>query len=225
MTNMRYGEVCLAVGQLVLQAGSLLPRDPFHLNRENPNANKRYQLAGQPTTLHLLPGSLLHLLVAGQVQDAPGNVILIIQTHKGDAGVFENMILVQSQGHQSKVVDVVSAPALNKSRQVSSSDSWSKIGFSPFSPCNQMFASTWMGGNLCQEDVKEVPGLVHVPRRLVLLDAITEHGAQLADYLYLGGWHFIKKKDFLSSPWRSSLVSPRRSDPTREERTAVQTST
>ena len=176
----------------MLQAGPLLPRDPLHLNRENPNANKRYQLAGQPTTLHLLPGSLLHLLVAGQVQDAPGNVIVIIHTHKGDAGVFENMILVQSQRHQSRVVDVVSAPALNKSRQVSS-DSWSKIGFSPFSPCNQMFASTWMGGNLCQEDVKEVSGLVHVPRRLVLLDAITEHGAQLTDYLHLGGWNFLRK--------------------------------
>ena len=181
----------------MLQAGSLLPGDPLHLNRENPNTNKRYQLGGQLTTPHLLPGSLLHLLVAGQVQDAPGNVIVIIHTHRGDAGTLKNMILVQSQGHQSRVVEVVSAPALNKSRQVSSSDSWSKIGFSPFSTCNQLFSSAWMGVHLCQEDVKEVSGLVCVPRRLVLLDAIAEHGAQLADYLHLGGWHFLRKKNFL----------------------------
>ena len=35
--------------------------------------------------------------------------------------------------HQSSVVEVVSAPALNKSRQVSSRDSWSNVRFSPFS--------------------------------------------------------------------------------------------
>ena len=190
----------------MLQAGSLLPSDPFHLNRENPNTNKRYQLGGQLTTPHLLPGSFLHLLVAGQVQHAPGNVIVIVHTHRGDAGTLKNMILVQSQGHQSRVVEVVSAPALNKSRQVSSSDSWSKIGFSPFSTCNQLFSSAWMGVHLCQEDVKEVSGLVCVPRRLVLFDALTEHGAQLADYLHLGGWHFIRKKLFFLHPgvqaWR-----------------------
>ena len=175
----------------MLQAGSLLPRDPLHLNRKNPNTNKRYQLAGQLTTPHLLPGILLHLLVTGQVQHAPGNVIVIIQTHRGDAGTLKNMILVQSQGHQSRVVEVVSAPALNKSRHVSSSDSWSKIGFSPFSTCNQLFSSAWTDVHLCQEDVKEVSGLVCVPRRLVLFDAITEHGAQLAYYLPLGFFFYI----------------------------------
>ena len=39
----------------------------------------------------------------------------------------------RSTMHQSSVVEVVSAPALNKSRQVSSRDSWSNVRFSPFS--------------------------------------------------------------------------------------------
>ena len=82
----------------MLQAGSLFTGDPLHLNRENPNTNKRYQLGGQLTTPHLLPGSLLHLLVAGQVQDAPGNVIVIIHTHRGDAGTLKKYDLGSEPG-------------------------------------------------------------------------------------------------------------------------------
>lgn len=85
--------------------------------------------------------------------------------------------------HQSRVVEVVSAPALNKSRQVSSRDSWSNVGFSPFSTCSKTFSSGSTKVYLGQEDVEEVPRLVGIPCGPVLLYALPEHCSQLPDDL------------------------------------------
>ena len=86
--------------------------------------------------------------------------------------------------HQSRVVEVVSAPALNKSRQVSSRDSWSNVGFSPFSTCGKIFSSvSSTKGYLGQEDVEKVPRLVDIPCGPVFVYALTEHCSQLLDDL------------------------------------------
>ena len=94
--------------------------------------------------------------------------------------------------HQSRVVEVVSAPALNKSRQVSSRDSWSNVGFSPFSTCSKIFSTvSSTKGYLGQEDVEKVPRLVDIPCGSVFVYALTEHCSHLPDDLdpCIQPWH------------------------------------